>query len=59
MINYKISYSNPHRHFIDFEITTSVLGQEKMLFQLAAWRPGRYELGNFSQNTYYRIYKRM
>ncbi|MBE51178.1 MAG: hypothetical protein CMP51_05765 [Flavobacteriales bacterium] len=50
MINYKISYSNPHRHFIDFEITTSVLGHEKMLFQLAAWRPGRYELGNFSQN---------
>ena len=20
------------------------------VFQLAAWRPGRYELGNFSQN---------
>ena len=50
MINYIISYNNPHRHFVDFELSTNTNGREKMQFQLAAWRPGRYELGNFSQN---------
>ena len=50
MINYIISYKQPHRHYIDFEIHTSTNGKKKMQFQLAAWRPGRYELGNFSQN---------
>ena len=50
MINYNISYNNPHRHFIDFELSTSVNGKKNMLFQIAAWRPGRYELANFSQN---------
>ena len=50
MIDYTISYNNPHRHFVDFEIKTQTNGVDKMRFQLAAWRPGRYELGNFSQN---------
>ena len=50
MINYYISYNNPHRHFVDFELSARTLGKEKMQFQLAAWRPGRYELGNFAQN---------
>ena len=50
MINYKISYNNPHRHFVDFEMKADTNGAKKMLFQLASWRPGRYELANFSQN---------
>ena len=50
MIHYSISYNNPHRHLVDFELSTTTNGANKMLFQLAAWRPGRYELGNFSQN---------
>ena len=50
MIKYSISYKNPHRHFVDFKLSTTVDGADKMLFQLASWRPGRYELGNFSQN---------
>ena len=50
MIIYKISYNNPHRHYIDFELTTKVHTEEKIQLQLSAWRPGRYELGNFSQN---------
>tara|TARA_B100001250_G_scaffold137918_1_gene117994 strand:- start:6542 stop:8248 length:1707 start_codon:yes stop_codon:yes gene_type:complete len=50
MINYTISYNNPHRHFVDFEMNTKTNGVDKMHFQLAAWRPGRYELANFSQN---------
>ena len=50
MINYTISYNNPHRHFVDFELTTNTKGADKMQFQLPAWRPGRYELANFAQN---------
>ena len=50
MINYTISYNNPHRHFVDFELSTSTNGKDKMQFQLSAWRPGRYELANFAQN---------
>ena len=50
MIQYKISYANPHRHYVDFQLTTSANGDDKMQFQLSAWRPGRYELANFSQN---------
>ena len=50
MINYIISYNNPHRHFVDFELSTKTNGEDKMQFQLSAWRPGRYELANFSQN---------
>ena len=50
MINYTISYNNPHRHYVDFELTASTNGKESMQFQLAAWRPGRYELADFAQN---------
>ena len=50
MIHYTISYNNPHRHYVDFELYTSTNGSDKMQFQLSAWRPGRYELANFAQN---------
>ena len=52
MIKYSISFKNPHKHFIDFKLTTSTNGKDVINFQLPAWRPGRYELGNFSQNIY-------
>tara|TARA_B110000238_G_scaffold121675_1_gene131722 strand:+ start:4651 stop:4842 length:192 start_codon:yes stop_codon:yes gene_type:complete len=44
MIKYKISYKFPHRHFIDFELSTKTNNQKKVVFQLPAWRPGRYNL---------------
>ena len=50
MIHYTISYNNPHRHYVDFDLSTSTNGSDKMQFQLSAWRPGRYELANFSRN---------
>ena len=50
MINYRISFKNPHRHFVDFEFSTNTNGASKMKFQLPAWRPGRYELADFAQN---------
>ena len=50
MINYIISYKHPHRHYVDFKLETNTNSVKNMRFQLSAWRPGRYELGNFSQN---------
>ena len=50
MIKYNISYKNPYKHLIDFELITSTKNKEKLQFQLSAWRPGRYELADFAQN---------
>mgnify|MGYP001158532873 FL=1 len=51
MAHYLFSYTHPHRHFIDIDMTTEARGEEKLYFQLPAWRPGRYELANFSRNV--------
>ena len=48
-MKYIISYTKPHQHFIDIEFISNV-NQEETLIQLPAWRPGRYELGNFAKN---------
>lgn len=48
-VKYKVSYVKPHRQFIDFEAVFPVNG-ESLTLQLPAWRPGRYELGNFAKN---------
>jgi predicted metalloprotease with PDZ domain len=48
-MKYIISYSKPHNHFIDIEFVANV-NKEETLVQLPAWRPGRYELGNFAKN---------
>lgn len=50
MVFYKVSIENPHRHFIRFEGKFETHGQANVQLQLPAWRPGRYELGNFSKN---------
>jgi predicted metalloprotease with PDZ domain len=50
MIAYTVSCEFPHRHFISLKGNFPTYGQNKILLQLAAWRPGRYELGNFSKN---------
>lgn len=49
-MKYIVSYSNPNNHYIDIQIEAEVNGSEKLNFQLPAWRPGRYELGNFAKN---------
>jgi predicted metalloprotease with PDZ domain len=49
-MKYKVSYSAQHQHFIDIEIIISVSGN-KTNVQCPAWRPGRYEIGNFSENV--------
>ena len=50
MIQYTFSYSKPHRHFIDIEMLVEKHDASELILQLPAWRPGRYELGNFAKN---------
>lgn len=50
MIKYKVSYTKPHQHFVDIEFVTKV-DKDETFVQLPAWRPGRYELGNFAKNV--------
>ena len=49
-MKYTISYNHPEKHFIDFELSISVLKKDSLVLQLPSWRPGRYELGNFAKN---------
>jgi predicted metalloprotease with PDZ domain len=50
-MNYIITIENPGTQFIDFEFTTTVDGRDAVQIQIPAWRPGRYELGNFAKNV--------
>ena len=50
MLHYTISYQRPHLHWLDFELTAENIDQAITELQLPAWRPGRYELGNFAKN---------
>ncbi|HAP69590.1 MAG TPA: hypothetical protein DCR04_07670, partial [Flavobacteriales bacterium] len=49
-IGYELKYSNPHRHFLNVEMTVSGVKGDVLELQLPSWRPGRYELGDFAQN---------
>ncbi|MEO6883314.1 MAG: PDZ domain-containing protein [Bacteroidia bacterium] len=49
-MKYTVSYTNPHRHFIDIEMAIDNLKTNTLNVQIPAWRPGRYELGNFAKN---------
>ena len=50
MIKYQFSYKKPHNHFIDISLKVKTKGEKSILFQLPAWRPGRYELADFAKN---------
>ncbi len=50
MIHYKLSSQNPASHYIEVEITIDTIANSVLELQLPAWRPGRYELGNFAKN---------
>lgn len=49
-MKYTFSYQNPSRHYLDIAVEAETKGEETLQFQLPAWRPGRYELGNFAKN---------
>lgn len=50
-MQYKLSYKNPNNHYLDIEFTADSLDGTEVEVQLPAWRPGRYELGNFAKNV--------
>lgn len=50
MMTYDFSYQNPSKQFIDITYSFDSKGEAKIHLQLPAWRPGRYELGNFAKN---------
>ena len=50
MIHYYISYQLPHLHFVDITLKVENIQEHTTYLQLPAWRPGRYELGNFAKN---------
>lgn len=50
MISYNLSIENYSSHFIDIEMTIDKIKEKELTLYLPAWRPGRYELGNFSKN---------
>lgn len=50
-LRYIFSYKEPHTHLIDIEFIADAIKGEETTIQLPAWRPGRYELGNFAKNV--------
>lgn len=50
MLTYTFAYSASNGGFVDIEMSFDVHNQHQINLQLPAWRPGRYELGNFAKN---------
>lgn len=50
-MKYIVSYQKPNNHYIDIEYIIDNVSSKKIEIQLPAWRPGRYELGNFAKNV--------
>lgn len=50
-MKYIISYTKPHNHYVDIEFIAGNINSDELEIQLPAWRPGRYELGNFAKNV--------
>ncbi|MGZ3885695.1 MAG: M61 family metallopeptidase, partial [Bacteroidia bacterium] len=50
MINYSLYQKNPASHYIYVDLTIGNISGTELQLQLPAWRPGRYELGNFAKN---------
>lgn len=50
-MKYIVSYQQPHHHYIDIEFHVENINADELQVQLPAWRPGRYELGNFAKNV--------
>ncbi len=52
MLHYTISCPNPANSLLKIELRIEDISTETLELQLAAWRPGRYELQNFAQNIH-------
>ena len=51
MIKYSLYQKNPASHYIYVDMFVENVSGDKLQLQLPAWRPGRYELGNFARNV--------
>lgn len=51
MIRYTLYQKNPAAHYVYIDMTIDQINTETTRLQLPAWRPGRYELGNFAKNV--------
>jgi len=51
MIHYKLYLKSPSSHYIYVDLTIDNINTPTLELQLPAWRPGRYELGNFAKNV--------
>ncbi len=49
-MNYILSFQDPATQYLDIQLQVNCKYEEQIKFQLPAWRPGRYELGNFAKN---------
>lgn len=49
-MHYKISAPQPTSHFLNIELLLDIRDETEMILRLPAWRPGRYEIGNFAKN---------
>jgi predicted metalloprotease with PDZ domain len=49
-LHYRFSWQRANRQTVDITFTIQNNQDESLLIQLPAWRPGRYELGNFAKN---------
>jgi len=50
MISYSFYQKNPASHYVYIDLLIDGIRGEFIDLQLPAWRPGRYELGNFAKN---------
>lgn len=50
-MHYKFSWLHPSSRYIHLEVSASGISSSETFIQLPAWRPGRYELGNFAKNV--------
>ncbi len=49
-VEYTLRNPHPHKKFLEIEVVFPTYGANQLHLHLPAWRPGRYELGNFSKN---------
>lgn len=50
MIHYLLYQKNPSSHYVYIDLNINNITSDKLVLVLPSWRPGRYELGNFSKN---------
>src|SRR6185437_16899291 len=49
-MHYKLHIKSQSSHYLYIDLVIDNVDTEILTLQLPAWRPGRYELGNFAKN---------